>query len=102
VKRILAVIVALLVGPIGLIFATGAFGCLSMVVKGLWTGVLEREDYLGATGDVRIVRITDPDWYWENIEFYTFVFVVLGLIATAIIWSLLKLLRYSFRKRCSG
>ena len=97
-RRIVTVITMLLVGSIGLFFALGALGSLGMVLKALWTGVFERADFRENTGDVRIFRVADPDWFWGNVGFYTFVSVVLGFMAGAIICPLAACLRYRFRR----
>jgi small-conductance mechanosensitive channel len=97
-RRIVALIAMLLIGPIGVLFAMGALGSLLTVLKAVWTGVLERPDFREETGDVRILRTATPEWFWDNVTFYTFVFVVLALIAVAIIWPLTRCLGRCFRK----
>ena len=97
-RRIGALITMLLIGPIGLLFAVGALGSLGMVLKAVSTGVFERPDFREETGDVRISRTATPEWFWDNVTFYTFVSVVLASIAAAIIWLLTMYLGRRFRK----
>jgi hypothetical protein len=97
-RRLLAVIAILIVGSIGLLLALLALGFLIDVLSALWTGVFERPDYRENTGDVRIVRATDPDWYWSNVQFYTGVSFLLGSTAMPILWLLTLGIREFFRK----
>jgi hypothetical protein len=76
-----------LAGLIGFVFGLGAIGMLVQCAVAIFTGVFVRDDLLEATGEVRIVRATDPDWFWGNIEFYAFVSLLLGLFA----WGLVSL-----------
>jgi hypothetical protein len=83
-RRIKPILVAIIVAPIGWVFASYAFLFSRMVLSALWMGVLERPDFRENTGDVRIVRATDPDWFWSNIEFYSFLSLIFCLIAAII------------------
>jgi hypothetical protein len=97
-RRLLAVIAILIVGSIGLLLALLALGFLIDVLSALWTGVFERPDYRENTGDVRIVRATDPDWYWSNVQVYACLSFVLGSTAVPILWLLTLGIRECFRK----
>jgi hypothetical protein len=69
-----------------------------MVLSALWTGVFERPDFRENTGDVRIFRATDADWFWSNVEFYALASVVFCLIAVAIILPLAIYLKRSLAR----
>ena len=96
-RRFMAVIAMLLIGSIGLFFAMKALSFSGMVLSAVWTGVFQRPDFREDTGDVRILRASDPDWFWGNVEFYTFVSVVFLLIAVPIILPLVIYIKHCFR-----
>jgi hypothetical protein len=96
-RRILTVIAMLLTGSIGLFIAMAALGCLGMVLNALWTGVFERPDFRENMGDVRILRATDPEWFWSNVAFYTYISVELGVMGGAITLPLAVCLKLRFR-----
>jgi hypothetical protein len=75
----------LLIGPIGSYFAFLAFYFSKMVTSALRCGVFERPDFREDTGDVRIVKTIDSDWFWSNVEFYTVVSIICVSIAIAIL-----------------
>jgi ABC-type sugar transport system permease subunit len=79
------ILAILLLGPIGVFFAIQALYFSKMVSSALWYGILERPDFREGTGDVRIVKITDPDWFWSNVEFYTLVSIISVSIAVAVL-----------------
>lgn len=96
--RVVAIAAMLLFGPVGLIFAWGAFGSLTMVLKALWTGVLKRPDFREATGDVVILLSERPGDFWIQVRFYTVIALVLGSIALAIILPFAIYLGQALRK----
>jgi hypothetical protein len=69
-----------------------------MVLPALWTGVFERPDFREETGGVRIVRATDPDWFWGNVEFYSFLAIVFCVIATLFLLPLAIRIAAVFRR----
>ena len=79
------ILVILLIGPIGSYFAFLAFYFSKMVASALLFGVFERPDFREDTGDVRIVKTIDPDWFWSNVKFYTVVSIICVSIAIAIL-----------------
>ena len=83
-RRFIAVIVTVLIGPIGLFFAMLALAFFKKVLSAVWTGVFVQQDLRENTGDSTILRTTDPDLFWGQVEFYTVVSVVLCLIAVTI------------------
>jgi hypothetical protein len=85
VRRFGVILARLLVGLIGAFFAVQGFYFSKMASSALWYGVFERPDFRENTGDVRIVKITDPDWFWSNVEFYAVVGCICVLIAVAIL-----------------
>ncbi len=96
--RSVAVIAMLVFAPIGLFFVWGVFSSLRMVLKEVWTGVIERPNFMDDTGDVTIWRSEQPGDFWIAVRLYTVVAVVLGSIALSIFLPLSTYLRRSFRK----
>lgn len=66
---------------------------MKLVSSALWYGVFERPDFREDTGDVRIVKAIDPDWFWSNVEFYAFVSIICVVIAVAILLPLVIAIR---------
>ena len=85
IGRSISWVVVLVIALPGLLSALVTLFFLRMVLPALWTGVFERPDFRDGTDDVRIVRATDPDWYWGNVEFYS----VLAAVSCAIAAGLL-------------
>jgi small-conductance mechanosensitive channel len=96
--RVVSIIALFLFGPVGLIFAWYAFGPLAMVLKALWTGVFERPDFLGDTGDVTILRSEQPGNFWDNVTFYAVIAVLLLSFSLAFFYPLVTYLRRVLRK----
>jgi len=96
--RVVAVMAMLLIGPVGLIFALSAFGPLAMVLKALWTGVFERPDFLGDTGDVTILRSEQPGDFWNNVTFYAVIALLLLSFSLGFFYPLVTYLRRVLRK----
>jgi hypothetical protein len=96
--RVVSIIALFLFGPVGLIFAWCAFGPLAMVVKALCTGVFERPDFLGDTGDVTILRSEQPGNFWDNVTFYAVIAVLLLSFSLAFFYPLVTYLRRVLRK----
>ena len=90
--------VALVLALPGILLAGMTLVCLVIVLPALWTGVLERPDFLGGMENVRIVRTADPSWFWSNVEFYGFVSVVLGAITPVLFLPLAFRIAAVFRR----
>ena len=97
-RRVVAVIAMLLIGPIGLVFAFAAFADLKMVVPALWTGVFRRPDFLEGTGDVIICRTERPGDFWNQVTFYAVIGAVLGSLALVINLPLVTYIWRAFRR----
>src|SRR5262245_48254483 len=83
-RRVVAAIAILLIGPIGLVFAFGAFAQLIRVLDALWTGVFQRPDFREDTGDVIIWRTERPGDFWNQVTFYAVIGAALGSLALVI------------------
>jgi hypothetical protein len=93
---------ALLIGLPGLYLALGAFYFSRIVLLAVWTGVFERPDFREATGGVTIFRVTNPDWFWGNVEFYSFLSVGLWVIAVVLILPFTIRIASGFRRGSSA
>ena len=96
--RFIAVIVTLLIGPVGLFFATLALAFFKKVLAAVWTGVFVQQDLRENSGDATILRATDSDLFWSQVEFYTVVSVVFCLIAVTIILPLVIYIKIAFER----
>jgi hypothetical protein len=96
-RRLVAIVVILFIGPIGLLFTGGALGFSKMVLWALWSGVFERPDFRENTGDVSIWKSSAPDVFWANVVFYSIVSLVCFQFAVATLWPLVIYVRRAFR-----
>jgi hypothetical protein len=97
--RLISLTPMLIVGLIGLFFALSGLGIARSIVSALLTGVFVRQDELGATGEVRISRATDPIWFWDNLKAWSLVAFVLTLIGLSILLPVTVCMRQRMRSR---
>jgi small-conductance mechanosensitive channel len=70
----------------------------AMVIDAIWTGILKRPDFLGDMSEIEISREIDNGRFWGNIELYTLIFILLGIIALYRIFSLVRCIRGSLSR----
>ena len=91
-------VVALVLALPGVLLACVALTCLVIALPALWTGLVERPDFMGPMGNVRIVLATDPDGFWSNVEFYGVLSILLGAITVALLLPLAIRIAAIFRR----
>ena len=87
-RQFIAWTAALVTGLPGIFSGLLALNFSRIVLSAVWTSVLERPDFREETGDVRIFRATDPDWFWGNVEFYSILSIVLWMTAMVLVFPL--------------
>lgn len=101
-QRIIAVILTLLFGPVGLILGLLAIRLSAQTLSAVWTGVVVVSDLRENTGGSTIFRTTDPGVFWGFVEAYAIIAIVLVLIAGAVIWPLVVGIKAAFLRPAAG